>query len=112
MSPFFFATTDGLVRTGLVAGESATSILLRQPEGKKASVLRKDIAVMKASPVSMMPEDLIKMLTPQELADAIGWLRHPPPAGDGGKRGARTALSNDEEKGEKLRGKGTFRTQK
>jgi putative membrane-bound dehydrogenase-like protein len=70
-------TTDGRVLTGLIAGESANSILLRQPEGKEQSVLRKDIELLKASPLSMMPEDLIQIVSPQDLADCIAWLRRP-----------------------------------
>ena len=70
-------TTNGQILTGLIAGESANSITLRQPEGKEQSILRNEIAMLKSSPVSIMPEELGKTLTPQDVADAITWLRSP-----------------------------------
>ena len=81
------ATNDGRVHTGLLAGDSATSITLRNaaepdkaaPRAKAAvvetTVLRKDIESMKASSKSLMPEGLEKDLTPQDVADLIGFLR-------------------------------------
>ncbi|MEX2170939.1 MAG: PVC-type heme-binding CxxCH protein [Pirellulales bacterium] len=75
---YIVETTAGLVHTGLIAGESANSIHLREPEGKHQTILRKDIASLNASSVSLMPEDLHKTLNPQQLADALAWLRRPP----------------------------------
>lgn len=81
------ATSDGRVHTGLLAGDSATSITLRNaaepnqsaPTGKSAVVettlLRRDIETMKASSKSLMPDGMEKELQPQDIADLIGFLR-------------------------------------
>ncbi|MFN0199565.1 MAG: PVC-type heme-binding CxxCH protein [Planctomycetaceae bacterium] len=79
-------TTDGRVHTGLLGGETATSITLRTAiEGtpKKGqspvvedTILRQDIDEMRALSKSLMPDGMEKEITPQNLADLIGYLRH------------------------------------
>jgi putative heme-binding domain-containing protein len=79
------ATRDGRVYTGLLAGDSATSVTLRnaaEPQAKggpaapaQQTILRKDIDAMRASAKSLMPDGLEKELTPQDLADLLGFLR-------------------------------------
>lgn len=71
------ATKEGQTFTGLLASESPTSLTLKQPEGKQQVILRNDIDELRASPISMMPEDLAKILQPKDVADAIAWLRQP-----------------------------------
>jgi putative heme-binding domain-containing protein len=81
-SQYTVLTQDGRVFTGVLAAETATSITLRAEEGKDTVILRKDIEEMKASAVSMMPEDLEKTVSVQDLADLLGFLRKtlgPPP---------------------------------
>lgn len=78
-------TTDGRVHTGLLAGEAATSVTLRtaaEPTPQKVpaaavenTILRKDIDEMRSLSKSLMPDGLEKELTPQNLADLIGFLR-------------------------------------
>ena len=70
-------TDSGRVFTGLLASESPTSITLKQQEGKQQVILRNEIDELKVSPVSMMPANLTETLSPQDLADAIAWLRQP-----------------------------------
>jgi putative membrane-bound dehydrogenase-like protein len=70
-------TTGGQVFTGLLAADTASSVTLKQQEGKTQTVLRKDIEELKASPVSLMPESLGKALSPQDVADILAWLREP-----------------------------------
>jgi putative membrane-bound dehydrogenase-like protein len=72
------ATKSGLVSSGLLVAESPTSITLRQAEGKDQIILRKDVDELRAIPVSMMPDDLPKTVTPGDLADLLAWLRRPP----------------------------------
>ncbi len=74
---YVLATTDGRIVTGLLAAESPTSITLKQAEGKQEAVLRKDIEELRASPVSIMPEDLPQTLPPADLADILAWLKQP-----------------------------------
>jgi putative membrane-bound dehydrogenase-like protein len=80
------ATTDGRVYTGLLARETATSITLRsagQPaaaggvEGvEENTILGKDIDEMRTLSKSLMPDGLENELTPQDVADLIGFVRH------------------------------------
>ena len=72
---FVVVTSSGKVLNGVIASESATSVTLRQEEGKSQTVLRKDIDEMNASDVSLMPADLYKNLQPQDIADLLGYLR-------------------------------------
>jgi len=77
-------TEDGRIFTGVLAAETATSITLRKEEGVEQTILRKDIDEMEASPISMMPEELEKEVSPQDVADLISYLREalgpaPPP---------------------------------
>jgi putative membrane-bound dehydrogenase-like protein len=72
------ATTAGQVYSGLLVAESPTNITLRQAEGKEQIILRKDVEELRAMSVSMMPEDLLKTVTPRDLADLLAWLRRTP----------------------------------
>lgn len=75
-------TEDGRIFTGVLAAESATSVTLRKEQAADQIILRKDIEVMAASTNSMMPENLEKEVSPQDVADLIAWLRQAfgPPA--------------------------------
>ena len=74
---FSVATTEG-VFSGLLSAESADSLTFIQAEGKTQTFLRKDIDELKASSLSLMPDDFTKTLTPQDVADILAWLRSPP----------------------------------
>jgi putative membrane-bound dehydrogenase-like protein len=76
---YTLVTTDGQVFTGLLSADTATSVTLKQQEGRTRTVLRAEIESLTASPVSLMPEALAKMLSPQDVADILAWLRSPPP---------------------------------
>jgi len=81
------ATTTGQVFTGLLGSESPTSITLKVPSkvGTESAtrdsnlqvILRNEIEELRVSPVSIMPEDLVKTLKPRDVADVIAWLRQP-----------------------------------
>lgn len=84
---YTIVTTDGRVHTGLLAGDTATSVTLRnasdpavQKQGKAAvvedTILRINIDEMRALSKSLMPDGIEKELTPQNMADLIGFLRH------------------------------------
>ena len=70
-------TTDGQVIVGLLGADTASSVTLKQQEGKTQTVLRKDIDQITMSPVSLMPESLAKALSPRDVADILAWLRDP-----------------------------------
>jgi putative membrane-bound dehydrogenase-like protein len=75
-STYIVTTTNGQILNGLLASESATSITLKRQEGKTQTILRKDIDSLKASPVSLMPDDLSKAIEPQDVADLLAWLKN------------------------------------
>ena len=68
-------TEDGRIFTGVLSSETATGITLRKEEGVDQTILRRDVDEMAASPMSMMPEDLEKEVTPVELVDLIAYIR-------------------------------------
>jgi hypothetical protein len=57
-------TEAGRNFTGVLAVETATSIMVRAEEKKGTIVVRKDIDEMEASKVSMIPPDMEKVVTP------------------------------------------------
>jgi putative heme-binding domain-containing protein len=69
------ATGDGRIFTGVLAAETATSITLRREEGAEDTILRRDLEEMESASLSMMPEDMEKVVSPQDVADLIGYLR-------------------------------------
>ena len=68
-------TKDGRTLTGLIASETPTSVTLRQALGKEETVLRSDIEQLVSSKLSLMPQELEKAMTRQELADLISYLK-------------------------------------
>jgi len=73
---YILTTNDGRMYDGVIANETPGSITLRggSEEGDQ-TVLRKNVSEIRASSVSLMPEDLEKSLSKQDLADVIAYLR-------------------------------------
>jgi putative heme-binding domain-containing protein len=67
---------DGRMYDGIIGNETTWSITLRggSEEGDE-TVLRKTIASIRASSVSLMPDGLENSLGKQGLADVIAYLR-------------------------------------
>lgn len=61
--------------SGIVAGETANNLTLRLPGGADYPVLRAEMAGQNPLGRSLMPEGLETILTAQDLADLIAWLR-------------------------------------
>jgi putative heme-binding domain-containing protein len=74
---YLVVTTDGRVLNGLIAGETTESVTLRREEGQQETVLRRDIEELRATGRSLMPDGLEKVVTPEQLADLLEFLRHP-----------------------------------
>jgi putative membrane-bound dehydrogenase-like protein len=66
---------DGRSLTGILTSESANSLVLGMAGGAKETILRSDIATLRASPLSLMPEGLEAVLQPQDIADVIAFIR-------------------------------------
>lgn len=72
---FAVALNDGQVLAGMIAEESPVSLTLKQAENKQQILQREQIAEVKATGLSLMPEGFERKLSPQDLADLIAFLR-------------------------------------
>jgi putative membrane-bound dehydrogenase-like protein len=71
------AMKDGRTFSGMIVEQTATSISLARPDGKRETLLRIDIDELASTGKSFMPEGLEKDLTPQDVADVIAFLQAP-----------------------------------
>jgi putative heme-binding domain-containing protein len=69
-------TTDGQVLSGILAGETGSSITLKQQEGKTVTFSRDEIEELRSNGVSLMPEGLEKNIPPQDMADLIAFIKN------------------------------------
>jgi putative membrane-bound dehydrogenase-like protein len=67
-------TSDGRLLTGMIAGETATSVTLVRGEIARDTVLRIDIESLRSTGVSLMPEGLEKQVDVQSMADLLAYL--------------------------------------
>jgi putative heme-binding domain-containing protein len=75
------ATADGRILVGLLAEDSAERVVLKVQGGKLEPVARGEIDTMEVSPLSLMPEELEKQITPEEMADLFAYLSLDQPPG-------------------------------
>ncbi len=68
------STIEGKVLTGMLAGETKTSIELIDTEGKRLPIQREDIDELVAGTKSVMPEGFEKQMTPEELTNLLEFL--------------------------------------
>ncbi len=68
------ATADGQAISGLLVGETETTVTIRDANGKDYPVAVKDIETRAKSLVSIMPEGLVATLTEDELVDLVEYL--------------------------------------
>ena len=68
-------TVDAEFYSGLITSQSETSITLKQAQGIEKTILRKDIASLTCANLSMMPEELEKAMSKQEIRDLLGFLK-------------------------------------
>jgi putative heme-binding domain-containing protein len=74
---YIVATTDGRVLSGLLAGETATTIALRMADGIAQSVPREDVERLQSTGKSLMPEGFEARLDSRQLADLLAFLAQP-----------------------------------
>jgi putative membrane-bound dehydrogenase-like protein len=72
---YVVATNDGRLISGLLAASSATSYTIRRQGGEEVTVLRKDVEELNDTQVSLMPENLLESLGPQEVADLLEFVK-------------------------------------
>jgi putative membrane-bound dehydrogenase-like protein len=68
------STEDGRILTGLLAGETKTSIELVDAEAKRHPILREDIDELVASTKSLMPEGFEKQVPPDSIVNLLEFL--------------------------------------
>lgn len=69
-------TDDGRVHRGVLSAETATSVTLKQQEGKSETILRDEIEDLHSDGVSYMPEGLEKEMSLQDVADLISFIKN------------------------------------
>jgi putative heme-binding domain-containing protein len=67
-------TIDGRVRTGMIIEENAGRITLVDAKTEKTTIPRNQIEKIEESTTSLMPDNLLKDLKPQELRDLFAYL--------------------------------------
>jgi putative membrane-bound dehydrogenase-like protein len=72
-------TTDGRVLTGLIVEQTPQRVTLVNERNERTTVPRGEIQSLRESPVSLMPENLLQPLKPQELRDLFSYLQGRPP---------------------------------
>src|SRR5262249_43565976 len=68
-------TKDGRLLTGLLVEQSPAAVTLLDDKNRRTKVARDRIEFIQESPVSLMPENLLRDLKPQELRDLFSYLQ-------------------------------------
>jgi len=66
---------DGRVLSGLIAAETPSSITLRMAQGEEENLPREKIVSISATGLSLMPQEIEKNLSRQDLADLLAYLK-------------------------------------
>jgi putative membrane-bound dehydrogenase-like protein len=72
------STVDGRVVTGLLVNQNAAEITLMAAKEEKTTVPVADLDELHESSTSLMPENVLKQLKPQELRDLFAFLQSEP----------------------------------
>jgi putative heme-binding domain-containing protein len=67
--------TNGATESGVLAAQTPTSITLRLGSARPVTIPRGDIRTITVSPQSSMPGDLDRLVSPEEMADLLAFLR-------------------------------------
>ncbi len=66
---------DGSASAGILESESATSVTIRRADGTAEVILRREIAKIESTSVSLMPANLHETISPKDAADLIAFLK-------------------------------------
>ncbi|MCA9187216.1 MAG: c-type cytochrome [Pirellulaceae bacterium] len=75
---YIITTTDGRTRTGIIEAETSTSVTLRRAEDQREVVLREDVEALHSSGMSLMPEDIVRDLADQDVANLLEYILNTP----------------------------------
>lgn len=70
---------DGRVVSGLPVAQDEAEVTLVNSSGETVTIATRNIEESAVSPVSLMPENLYRQLSPQELRDLFSWLQSSSP---------------------------------
>ncbi len=84
---FVIQTKDGRTLTGIIAEQDKQTVTLKTPEGETKRVARERIDDLRASPISIMPEDQMRALTDQQVRDLFAYLMSKAQGGAGATKG-------------------------
>jgi putative heme-binding domain-containing protein len=71
---FVVDTKDGRSLTGIIAAQDKGTVTLKLPDGQSVRLAREQIEELRASPISIMPEDVLKDLKDVQLRDLFAYL--------------------------------------
>jgi putative heme-binding domain-containing protein len=74
-------TRDGRTLFGRLESEAPNSLTLRDASSQSHVILRSQVMAMSASPSSLMPNELERAMSEQDLADLIAYLKTGPALG-------------------------------
>ena len=66
---------NGRELEGMIANESPTHVRMRRALGEEESIARDQIVSMESSGLSLMPQELEKNMTRQDMADLVAYLK-------------------------------------
>jgi len=72
--PYVLETTDGLVHSGLLLEQTATEVVLKNVQSKEIRVAAAQVESLVSQQKSIMPELLLRDMTPQQAADLLAFL--------------------------------------
>ena len=72
--PYVLETTGGLVHSGLLLEKTDTEIVLKNAQNKEVRVPAGDVELLVSQQKSLMPELLLREMTPQQAADLLAFL--------------------------------------
>ena len=71
---FTLLTIDGRVLTGLLAEQDAASVTVLDAKNERTRIPREEIDELRESTISLMPDDILQKLTPQERRNLFAYL--------------------------------------
>ena len=75
---YLVQTRDGRTLSGRLESEAPNSLTLRAASSQQHVILRSEVVSMSASASSLMPNELERLISEQDLADLIGYLKAGP----------------------------------
>ena len=69
------ATVDGIVLNGILVSQDVDRVIIKGADAIVKTIKRSEIDEIKKLPVSLMPTDLQKLITIQELVDVIYYMQ-------------------------------------